>query len=199
MEDLAYIDEQIRPLAVPIETVIPDPNNARLHPDANLEGIIGSLRQFGQVKPIVVRKETMVICCGNGTWAALRRMGKSHVAANIREMSLEEATALAIADNHTSDLSDWNRDVLAGQLDALPSFDDPFMRGMMETLKQNLEQPETKFKELQVKAPPKMAWVLIGIPLTRFGEINQDIERIATIPDAIVEMTSNDDTGNQDG
>lgn len=42
------------------------------------------------------------------------------------------------------------------------------------------------------RSPPKLAWVLIGIPLVRFDEISPDIEKIGCIPGIIMEMTQND-------
>ncbi len=38
----------------PIDSVSPDPANARKHGQRNLDAIVGSLRRFGQQKPIVV-------------------------------------------------------------------------------------------------------------------------------------------------
>jgi hypothetical protein len=49
-----------------------------------------------------------------------------------------------------------------------------------------------ELKAVTVREPPKMAWVLIGIPLVRFSEINGDVERIAGLPDTIVQTTAND-------
>jgi hypothetical protein len=37
-----------------------------------------------------------------------------------------------------------------------------------------------------------MTWVLIGIPTTQFGDINEAVERIAGLESTIVEMTAND-------
>ena len=42
---------------VPIDSLVLDPANARLHDGANLDAIAGSLRRFGQAEPLVVRRE----------------------------------------------------------------------------------------------------------------------------------------------
>ena len=138
MIDAPYIDEQIRPLAVPIESVFPDPVNAKDHPEESIAGVTASLREFGQAKPIVVRKETMTICCGNGTWMAAKRLGWTHIAANIREMDAVTATKLAIVDNRTPELGGWNKDVLDRLLPDL-SFDDPALADMMAKLDAELK------------------------------------------------------------
>ena len=42
---------------VPIDSLTLDPRNARKHGRRNLEAIKGSLQQFGQRRPLVVRQE----------------------------------------------------------------------------------------------------------------------------------------------
>ena len=73
--DLGHIADQLRPLAVEVSTLVEDPANARLHPTRNMEAITASLRRFGQRKPVVVRREGMIIEAGNGTLAAARAAG----------------------------------------------------------------------------------------------------------------------------
>jgi len=99
-----------------------DPANARLHSDRNLESIKASLRRFGQQKPIVVDVNG-VVRAGNGTLAAARSLGWSEVDCVVTELEGAEATAYAIADNRTAELADWDKDVLATQLEALAEED----------------------------------------------------------------------------
>jgi hypothetical protein len=110
----------LQPLLVPIDDVEPDPKNARRHPDPNLEGIAASLSKFGQLKPIVVKGKR--ILAGNGTWTVLKALNWTHVAiARVPdEMTDEEAVAFAIADNKTSDLSEWDFQELAELLREMP-------------------------------------------------------------------------------
>ena len=56
---------------------------------------------------------------------------------------------------------------------------------------------KTELRELSTKPPPKMSWVLIGIPTARFGEISAVVEALAAVPEIILETTSND--GPKDG
>jgi len=51
MENIA---EGLKPLAVDIDSVREDPQNARKHSSRNLAAIKRSLREYGQRKPIVV-------------------------------------------------------------------------------------------------------------------------------------------------
>ncbi len=50
---------------------------------------------------------------------------------------------------------------------------------------------KVELKPLDIKPPPRMSWVLLGIPTERFGEIAADIERLSQIA-TICESTVND-------
>jgi ParB-like chromosome segregation protein Spo0J len=103
---------------IPIDQLSLDPANARTHPDRNLEAIVASLRRFGQQKPIVVDSSN-VVRAGNGTLEAAKRLGWDSIAAVRTDLKGSEAIAYAIADNRTSELADWDNDVLAAQLNGL--------------------------------------------------------------------------------
>ena len=89
MDGLDYIDPDIRPLARPIGDLNPDPANARKHPDRNLEAIKSSLARFGQKKPLVARpvNGSLIVVAGNGTLAAAKMLGWTHLAVSVKEMS----------------------------------------------------------------------------------------------------------------
>jgi hypothetical protein len=54
------------------------------------------------------------------------------------------------------------------------------------------EEDHVELRPVKVQKPPKMTWVLIGIPTVRFGSIAADVERIAAMQGTIVESTAND-------
>lgn len=103
---------------VAIDSVSLDPANARLHNDRNLEAIKGSLRRFGQRKPIVVDAQG-IIRAGNGAWLAAKSLGWETIAISRWKANGSEATAYAIADNQTALLADWDTKALAAQLDSI--------------------------------------------------------------------------------
>lgn len=94
-----------------------DPRNARTHSERNLKAIAASLEQFGQVKPIVVTHDDVIIA-GNGTVQAALTLGwdSIDVVRTPADWSREQAMAYALADNRTAELADWDRDELAKQL-----------------------------------------------------------------------------------
>lgn len=119
--DLSHIAADLRGLATEIAGLTMDPANARRHGTRNLETIAASLRQFGQVKPIVVLSDGTVIA-GNGTVEAARTLGWTHVAAT-RFAGADQARAYALADNRTAELADWDIDLLKSQVDELAALD----------------------------------------------------------------------------
>lgn len=56
MADLGYIHPQLRDLAVPIDSLGLDPENARGHGPENIEGIKASLERFGQRRVAVIKQ-----------------------------------------------------------------------------------------------------------------------------------------------
>ena len=106
--DLGYIAKDLRGLAIPIGKLNPDPHNARLHDQRNVEAIRASLAEFGQRKPVVVQKRGRIIRAGNGTLEAARALGWTHLAVVTEDDDDATATAFGIADNRTAELASWD-------------------------------------------------------------------------------------------
>jgi ParB-like chromosome segregation protein Spo0J len=104
--------------SLPLSSVALDPANVRLHDDRNLEAIRGSLARFGQQKPIVVDLSG-VIRAGNGTYLAAKALGWERIDVVRTDLTGIEATAFAIADNRTSDLSTFDNAALVKLLEEL--------------------------------------------------------------------------------
>ncbi len=89
-----------------------------MHSKANLAAITHSLAAFGQQKPIVVSRDGIVIA-GNGLLEAARELGWKYIAGQVTDLTAEKLRAYAIADNRTSDLSMFDKEILAKQLEAI--------------------------------------------------------------------------------
>jgi site-specific DNA-methyltransferase (adenine-specific) len=103
--------------SVLISSLSLDPTNARRHDSKNLASIEGSLRLFGQRKPIVVTGANVVVA-GNGTLEAAKALGWTNIDV-VRipvDWSPEQVKAYALADNRTAELAEWDAKVLADQL-----------------------------------------------------------------------------------
>jgi len=118
---------------IPIDSVKPHPRNPRTNDPMK---IAASLKQHGQYRPIVVRKDTNEILAGNHTWAAAQKLGWKSISAVIIECDDKKATRILLADNRTSDLATYNETKL---LDVLYSLDDLLGTGFSEDDVSDLE------------------------------------------------------------
>jgi DNA modification methylase len=119
------MDSPLTIVRVPISQLHADPGNANTHDERNLRTIRDSLREFGQVEPLVVQKGTGRVIGGNGRLEVMRDEGVHEVDVVEFEGSEVQARALAIALNRTAKTSVFDDTILAEQLRALQSEDFP--------------------------------------------------------------------------
>ena len=147
---------------VALDALHPDPANARLHGERNLEAISASLARFQQVEPLVVQKSSGRVIGGNGRLAAMKQMG--WVEADVVEVDLDDtqATALGIALNRTAELAEWDLPSLGRLLQSLEAdgaldgvgFDEDELQQVLDDL---LAQQSIGVDEDDVPAPPDAA------------------------------------------
>jgi len=108
--------------SIDISKLNPDPTNARKHDANNLAAIVGSLKLFGQRKPIVVTGANLIVA-GNGTVEAAKELGWKEImiVRTPTDWTPEQVKAYALADNRTAELAEWDSDVLTKQLLELDS------------------------------------------------------------------------------
>lgn len=105
-------NSDLHQLLTPIDSVKPDPNNSRERTADNLAAIKDSLQRFGQVTPIVTKRDGTIVK-GNGNWLVAKELGWSHIARIfVGEKNEDKADEYALADNQTATLSKWNPDRL---------------------------------------------------------------------------------------
>ena len=117
--DLSHIHPDLRALALPLDSLTPDPRNARKHSATNLEAIRVSLVRWGMREPIVVQRGSngsMTIRAGNGRTQVARELGWTHLPAIVVDEGDTEAIAFALADNRTAELAEWDPEVLGAHL-----------------------------------------------------------------------------------
>ena len=110
------IDPSLKKLSINIADITPDPANVRFHDKRNLESIKNSLKLFGQRTPIVIQKKGMVVRAGNARLQVAKELGWDKIAGIIVDEDDVQATAYALADNRTSDLSVFDDDARARPL-----------------------------------------------------------------------------------
>ncbi len=104
----------------------PDPANPRTHDARNLAAIAASLREHGQVEPLLVQRATMMVIGGNGRAEAMRSLGWTQARVALLDVSDVEARKLSIALNRTGELAGWDEAVLARHLSDLSELDGAF-------------------------------------------------------------------------
>lgn len=100
---------------------IPYPKNAKIHPDAQLNEIAKSLKEFGWRQPILVDKNDVIIV-GHGRWSAYSKYPegiKEPWIVKADDLSDEQVRAYRLADNKLNE-SEWKMDLVIEELKELP-------------------------------------------------------------------------------
>jgi ParB-like chromosome segregation protein Spo0J len=114
----------MRVQAIPLNGLVYDPKNPRLHNDRNLGAIQASLTRHGQVEPLLVQRTTQMVIAGNGRLQAMNSMGWEHAQCVLLDVDDKQARELSIALNRSGELASWDEAVLAEHLTALASLTD---------------------------------------------------------------------------
>lgn len=111
-----------------VDDLKPDPENRRTHNPRNLSMIASALREVGAARSIVIDEDDRVLA-GNGVTEAAGDAGISKVrvietegdeiiAVRRRNLTPDQKRALAIYDNRTAELAEWNAPQLEADLAA---------------------------------------------------------------------------------
>lgn len=173
---------------LPIDEVIEHPNNVRVHGKRNLSVIKNSLQQWGQYKPILVQKSTMHILAGNGTHQAAVSLGWKEIDCNVIDVDDEQAKAILIMDNRSSELSENDEKNLLDMLQGLESsmldltgYDNEELDKMLQFHEGSLfgddkgkkeKKPKENKKDVPVSADDQISFILMGYPFT-LADIDQ--------------------------
>lgn len=118
------------------DLVIPE-KNIRIHTEQQLNEFERSVRMFGQIRPIVV-DENRVILAGNGLYATLLRMGETEADVyQYSDLTENQKKKLMIADNKIFSLGIENLNTLNDFLEELhddldiPGFDSEILKQMV--------------------------------------------------------------------
>ncbi|MCL2000836.1 MAG: DNA modification methylase [Planctomycetes bacterium] len=102
----------------PLSAIIPYPGNPRVN-DGAIDAVAASIREFGFRNAIVVDKDGVIVA-GHTRLAAAKKLGLTEAPVHVAvDLSPEQARAFRLADNKTSELADWDYDLLPIELAAL--------------------------------------------------------------------------------
>ncbi len=104
---------------IPIAELKPDPRNARIHSERQLEQLAKSIENFGFVSPALIDDAGRVLA-GHARIEAAKHLGFQKVPTIcIRHLSEPQRRAFIIADNRLAEKASWNEQLLAEELKAL--------------------------------------------------------------------------------
>lgn len=120
-----------------ISELVQPEKNVRIHTEKQLREFEKSVKMFGQIRPIVV-DENNVILAGNGLYETLKRMGADEAECyQYSSLTEKQKMKLMIADNKIFSLGIENLDTLndflvelQGDLD-IPGFDEEILKQMV--------------------------------------------------------------------
>lgn len=165
-------DEQ----TVDIDTLVPDPKNARKHPEKNLRAIRESLKRWGQLEALTVRSQNDVVMGGNARLAVMKELGYKEVKVRYLDCDDQQAAAIALALNRTGELAEWDLDQLKETILELDDLDFElgdlgFEEGDFDFLSENDDDdPEPKEGEDDVPAVEKNE---LGIELGQIWKLGE--------------------------
>ncbi len=176
-----------------------------------LGGLTASVIEFGDISGIVYNLRLGCLVAGHQRVEALKTKygddleitrdddGNGRIVTlngswNVRFVDWDEQRhqAAMLTANNPEIQGDWTDGVVA-MLETMKIETGELFAGLkLDELMGDLQeevQGKVELKAIKPQAAPAMAWVLIGIPTVRFGEINEAVERIAALPGAMVETT----------
>ena len=126
-----------------------DHKNARKRTDRSAKLIAESLQRYGAARSIVIDEDNRILA-GNGTIEGAKAAGIQNIrvietdgteiiAVKRTGLTEDEKIGLALADNRTSDLSDWDKDMLqqlSAEHDLAPWFDADDLAAILGTVEE---------------------------------------------------------------
>lgn len=127
----------MKQLTMKLKDLVRPERNIRIHTEKQLAEFERSVRMFGQIRPIVV-DENNIILAGNGLYETLLRMNREEALVyKYEDLTEAQKKKLMIADNKIFSLGIENLDTLnefleelEGDLD-IPGFDEDILRKMV--------------------------------------------------------------------
>jgi len=119
----AYPRQAATIIRLPIDTILPDPKNPRIHTKRQIRQIANSIESFGFNAPIRIDAQRNVIA-GHGRVMACQLLGWTEVPTiALDHLSPAQARAYMIADNRLTDTSNWDEKLLGEHLKILSEMD----------------------------------------------------------------------------
>ena len=174
------------------------PYNPRVISEEHLANLEKSMKKFGMVGVFVWNKRTGHLIAGH---QRLSIEDKNHaggeeyeVQVDATDLSLEEEQELNMLLNSGELTGEFKRDEVKRIVEGLAGKTALNLEALVLGIR---EKAAVKLKKLDVMKPPRMNWLLIGIPLLRYGEVEAYVAAILKVPDIRTASVVSD--GQEDG
>ena len=158
-----------------ISSLLPYARNAKLHNDTQIVKIAESIQAFGFTNPVLIDRENNIIA-GHGRVLAAEKLAMSAVPCIILDhLNGDQVKAYRLADNRLQELGGGWDEAMVKEL-LIEIHQDGTLE--VELTGFDLDQGEVKLKPVSVRPPPSLAWVLIKIPLEKFGEVQPLLDQL---------------------
>jgi hypothetical protein len=111
---------------------------------------------------------------------------------SVLDVTEDEAAILLASYDPLSAMAERDDAKLSELLDSLTSVTSSGLQDLLASLAAPTSDAGADLTPVD-RDPPSLAWVLVGVPLARCGEIAAAVEQIASIDGVIVETTAADD------
>lgn len=108
---------------LPIEELNPYENNAKLHPQEQIDQIVRSMEEFGFNDPIAIDENNTIIE-GHGRLLALKQMGEAQAPViRLKHLTEEQKKAYILAHNQLTLNTGFDEELLASELESITGID----------------------------------------------------------------------------
>lgn len=183
----------------PTVDLIEHPDNWRLHPEQQKKMLEGLLQRHGKIDAIIAYRSEkyggLVIIDGH------QRHGMDETyPVLVIDVTDAEAAEILLTYNPLGEMSTTDTDSYRELLAAIDAnaIEETIAIGLLaeqvlgESIIVSQEQDDATLKRVDVRAPARMAWTVIGIPIVDFGSVNAILEQLNIIDGVIIETTSSD-------
>lgn len=117
-------------MRVPIDSLTAHPKNYRSHPEAQVQAMRASIREFGQYRPAVVSRDSVVLA-GHGVWLACKAEGHTEFDVHVMPFDANDPRAekLLVVDNELSRMAVDDQTALAALLADIQRTDGEGLQG----------------------------------------------------------------------
>ena len=134
------------------DDIIPYDRNPRNNDNA-VDAVANSIREFGFKVPVVIDKDGVIVCGHTRVKAAKKLIAKGEVdweeipCIMADDLNDEQIKAFRLADNKTSELSEWDETLLALEMDDIFNID--LEQFGFTTIEEELEEEEEEKPEVE--------------------------------------------------